>query len=492
MYPYLLNGTRSLGGSCDAPRHLDSYAGSFLNLVFEVAAQFAGAVATPEWLLILDHFARKDYGDNYLTTNKEAIHKAFNTVIYGLNEPAAARNYQAVFWNISIFDKFYFNYLFGDFVFPDFDKPKWETFNALQKEFMLWFNEERTKKILTFPVVTAARLDDGKGGEYDEDFLEFISKEASDGNAFFTYTSDSVDSLASCCRLRNEMGNKPQFSYSLGAGGVATGSVGVISLNLARLVQDKHRSLEEEIDKLHKYHIAYRDLITDYLYLNMLPVYSVGFISLDKQFSTIGIVGIADAALISGVNVGNNEEYFTFCEAILKTIYEKNREAHAMYGVKINTEQVPGESLGVKFAKWDKEAGYDVRHDCYNSYFYFPEDKEVSFTDKFILHGEAFLRYLDGGSALHLNLDDYPSQEGYKELFRLAARSGCNYFCTNIPVACCNTCGHIDKRPHTKCVKCSSEDIDYATRVIGYLKKVSSFSADRQKEASERTYHKVE
>ncbi|QIM65911.1 anaerobic ribonucleoside-triphosphate reductase [Mannheimia granulomatis] len=487
MYPFLRDGLSKLGGESKAPKHLASFCGSFINFVFAVSSQFAGAVATVEFLTYFDYFARKDFGDNYLKTHSREIENHLQQVVYSINQPAAARGYQSVFWNISLYDKFYFEAMFGNFVFPDFEKPNWETTAKLQLFFMKWFNKERSKAILTFPVVTAAMLT-ANGKCKDDEFANQMAQELSRGNSFFIYQSDNPDSLASCCRLRNEISDHT-FSYSLGAGGVATGSINVITINMNRLVQDK-RDLATEVSKIHKYQYAYRKLMEEYLANGMLPVYDAGFISLDKQFLTIGINGMAEAAESQGLTVGYNSDYIKFVQSRLKTIFQANQAASKKYGVKFNTEFVPAENLGVKNAKWDKADGYFVPRDCYNSYFYVVEDESTNALDKFLLHGKELVEWLDGGSALHLNLDEALNAGGYRLLLDTAAKTGCNYFCINVKITICNECSHIDKRTLRYCSQCGSHNIDYGTRVIGYLKRVSAFSSARQKEHSLRFYHK--
>ena len=487
LYPFLHDGLTKLGGESKAPKHLDSFCGSFVNLVFAISAQFAGAVATVEFLSYFDYFARQDYGDNYLDTHPNEIANHLQHVVYSINQPAAARGYQSVFWNISIYDKYYFDAMFGNFVFPDFSKPVWESVSRLQDFFLTWFNQERTKSILTFPVVTAAMLTEN-GQCKDQSFAEHLAKELSEGNSFFIYLSDNADSLASCCRLRNEIEDHA-FSYTLGAGGVATGSINVITLNMNRLEQDG-RELATEIDKIHRYQYAYRKLMEDYLKAGMLSVYDAGFISMDKQFLTIGINGMVEAAESQGIKASYNPEYIDFVQSRLKTIFEANKKASAHYGVRFNTEFVPAENLGVKNAKWDSEDGYKVSRECYNSYFYPVEDERLNALDKFLLHGSELVDYLDGGSALHLNLDEALSQQGYKSLFDIAARTGCNYFCINVKITICNSCHHIDKRTLQTCSHCGSTDIDYGSRVIGYLKRISAFSEGRRKEHALRHYHR--
>ncbi|WP_456070190.1 anaerobic ribonucleoside-triphosphate reductase [Haemophilus paraphrohaemolyticus] len=487
MYPFLREGLTKLGGESKAPKHLASFCGSFINFVFAVSSQFAGAVATVEFLTYFDYFARKDFGENYLETHRLEVENHLQQVVYSINQPAAARGYQSVFWNISVYDRFYFDAMFGDFVFPDFERPNWETTAKLQHFFMKWFNQERTKAILTFPVVTAAMLTEN-GKCKDSEFADQMAEELSQGNAFFIYQSDNPDSLASCCRLRNEIADHT-FSYSLGAGGVATGSINVITLNMNRLVQDG-RDLATEVSKIHQYQVAYRKLMEEYLAAGMLPVYDAGFISLDKQFLTIGINGMAEAAESQGLTVGYNPDYMVFVQSRLKVIFDANQKASKEYGVKFNTEFVPAENLGVKNAKWDKADGYFVPRECYNSYFYVVEDEQINALDKFLLHGKELIEWLDGGSALHLNLDEALTQAGYRTMLEIAAKTGCNYFCINVKITICNDCDHIDKRTLQYCPKCGSKDIDYGTRVIGYLKRVSAFSSARQKEHSLRFYHR--
>lgn len=487
LYPFLHDGLTKIGGESKAPKHLDSFCGSFVNLVFAISAQFAGAVATVEFLNYFDYFARLDYGDNYLETHPKEIANHLQHVVYSINQPAAARGYQSVFWNISVYDKYYFDAMFGNFVFPDFSKPVWESVARLQNFFLTWFNQERTKSILTFPVVTAAMLtEDGKCK--DEQFADGLAKELSEGNSFFIYLSDNPDSLASCCRLRNEIDDHT-FSYTLGAGGVATGSINVITINMNRLEQDG-RDLASEVDKIHRYQYAYRKLMEDYLEAGMLSVYDAGFITLDKQFLTIGINGMVEAAESQGIEASYNPEYINFVQSRLKTIFDANKKASAHYGVRFNTEFVPAENLGVKNAKWDSDDGYRVERECYNSYFYPVEDESVNALDKLLLHGSELVDWLDGGSALHLNMDEALTQQGYRSLFDIAARTGCNYFCINVKITICNDCNHIDKRTLQSCSSCGSSDIDYGTRVIGYLKRVSAYSEGRRREHALRHYHR--
>ena len=505
MYPFLFEGLKSIGGLSEPPQNLDSFCGAFVNLVFAIASQFAGAVSTPEFLTYLDYFIRKEYGDDYyLSADKvvtsgnrpktidRVITDKFSQVDYSLNQPAAARNFQSVFWNIAYFDKNYFDGIFHDFIFPDDTEPTWESVNWLQKRFMKWFNSERLKKPLTFPVETMNLLDDGV--KYvDDEWFDFTAEMYSEGHSFFTYRSNSVDSLASCCRLRNGIQDNT-FSFTLGAGGVSTGSKGVITININRLVQnatkegrDVSEVVAEQVKKVHCYLKAFNEIMKDNFKAKLLPVYDAGYIALEKQYLTIGINGFVEGAEFLGIDISPNDEYFEYGEKILKPIYELNK-AERTDELMFNTEFVPAENLGVKNAKWDKEDGYFVPRDCYNSYFYIVEDEGTNTVDKFILHGDKLTKYLDGGSALHANLSEHLTKDQYKVLMLDAIKTGCSYFTFNIPNTICNDCGHISKHRMDHCEKCGSKNIDYLTRVIGYLKRVSAFSEARQKEAKKRYY----
>lgn len=497
LYPFLLEGTKCMGGVSKAPKNLQSFCGSFVNLVYQVASNFAGAVATVEFLHYFDYFARKQYGKNYLKTNAKEVKQELQGVVYGLNQPASARGDQSVFWNISVFDRPYMQEMFGNFYYPDGTQPDMDSLMELQKFFMEWFRKERHKELLTYPVLTASILTDGKGGFVDPEFMEFCAEQMSKGHSFFVYMSDSVDSLASCCRLRNELADNT-FSYTLGAGGIVTGSAQVITLNLNRLAElaimfadNFDDVLREQIQDVHKYLLASKAVYNDYIKAGLLPAYTAGFMDIDKQFLTLGINGLVEAAENYDYTIGNNEEYKKWLSHILDIFKEENKKALQQYGCRFNTELVPAENLGVKNAKWDKEDGYwNGNRDCYNSYFYRVEDTDLTILDKIEMYAHDVTDSLDGGSALHLNLEQLPSYEQAKTLFKLCSKNGVPYWTTNVLCTICNDCGTIDPVTRKACKKCGSENVDYGTRVIGYLKRITNFSDARQEEAAKRYYAK--
>ncbi len=505
MYPWLLGGTKSIGGNATQPTNLKSFCGGFINMVFMVSSMLSGACATPEFLMYMNYFIEKEFGEDYykradevvdLSLKKRTIDKiitdCFQQVVYSINQPTGARNFQSVFWNISYYDRYYFESLFGEFRFPDGEKPHWESLSWLQKRFMKWFNQERLRCVLTFPVETMALLTEN-GDVKDKEYGDFTAEMYAEGHSFFTYVSDNADSLSSCCRLRNQITDNG-FSYTLGAGGVSTGSKSLLTINLNRCVQYASRMgipyqkyIEEVVDLMHKVQLAYNENLKELQSKGMLPLFDSGYINIGRQYLTIGVNGLVESAEFLGIEITDNPRYTEYVQTVLGIIEKLNKQYRSK-GVMFNCEMIPAENVGVKNAKWDKEDGYVVPRDCYNSYFYKVEDTTLNVIDRFRLHGVKYIEHLTGGSALHCNLEEHLSKAQYRQLLKVAAQEGCNYFTFNIPNTICNDCGTIDKRYLKECPHCHSTNVDYLTRIIGYMKRVSNFSAARQVEASKRYY----
>ena len=530
MYPFLINGIKDLGGLSASPKNIDSFCGMFVNLVFAIASQYKGAVATPSVLLCMDYFLRKEWGDNYHNLHNEIIsgnlcnrkqtikgqiHQYFQQIVYSLMQPCGSRGNQSVFWNLSIFDKPFFDTMYGEFYFPDGTKPNWESFNWLQKDFLHWLNQERLKCILTFPVVSLCLIYQ-EGKFLDEDLYEFACQEYAEGNSFFTYISDSADSLSSCCRLSSKI-EKPQFNFTNGQLSEMTGSKNVITLNFNRITQDYFKTVdtnyfgasgilykditEEDmqgfreyliniLERIYKYQISYNECLKYLKESGLLPVYNAGFINMNKQYLTIGINGLNQAWEFLGGKCNKNKEYEKFCNLIFTTLKEQNQK-HKTKELMFNTEFTPCESASIKLYNRDKNDGYWVPEDTnlYASYIFKPNDKEISILDKIYLHGKTFCGdNLDGGSAAHINLDAHLSVEQYKKLLKYAAEKGCKYFTFNVPNCECKDCGFIAKQPFDKCPKCGSTNISLWDRVIGYLTEIKNWSKGRQIEQKTRIY----
>lgn len=537
LYPLMTEGVGNIDGVTPSePNDLQSFSGQITNLIFLLSAQCKGAVAVGEYFIALNYYVVKEFGPKWYDkldceattphclirrTVKDHILKAFKQFVWGVNQPAGNRSYQSPFTNISYYDKTYFESLFGEFYYPDGTRPEWKAVDTLQRMFMKWFNQVRLKQVLTFPVETFAMVHNNHD-IIDQEYKNLCAEMYAEGHSFFTYISDSADSLASCCRLRNELAENT-FSPTSGLTGVMTGSCNVITLNINRIVQDwalQHpfeghslvkgqplqtnplncAHLEQDfvqylttiLQRVYKYHIAYKTMLYDMEDKRMFASSNGGYIYINKLYSTIGINGLNEAARFLGLTVGNNPEYIQFLQLVLGTIKEQNK-LHSIHDKKrpflFNSEVVPAEGLGGKNYRWDKQDGYWVPDDenLYNSYFYDAHDN-TSVLDKFVLHGHQTYQYTDGGSAAHVNLEDHLSKSQYLKLIDFAVANGTNYFTFNIPNSKCEDCGKIIKKPIDICPCCGSHHITQYTRVIGYLRPIKAFGEDRQKEAANRTY----
>lgn len=523
LYPLMTEGVGNIDGVTPSePNDLQSFSGQITNLAFLLSSQCKGAVAFGEYFIALNYYAVMEFGPQWYEklncivstphckiqrTIRDSILKAFKQFVWGVNQPAGNRSYQSPFTNISYYDQTYFNSLFKDFCYPDGTKPEWKAVDTLQRLFMKWFNQIRLKQVLTFPVETFAMVHDGKN-VIDQDYKELCAEMYAEGHSFFTYISDSADSLASCCRLRNALAENT-FSPTSGLTGVMTGSCNVITLNINRFIQDVDKAygfhggwqentsyIKDELiailERVYKYHIAFKTMLYDLEDKGMFAASNGGYIFMSKLYSTIGINGLNEAARYLGMTVSNNPEYIKFLQLILGTIKEQNK-LHSVHDRKrpflFNSEVVPAEGLGGKNYNWDKQDGYWVPEDenLYNSYFYNAHD-DTSVLDKFILHGRQTYQYTDGGSAAHINLDDHLSKQQYLRLIDFAIENGTSYFTFNVPNSKCEDCGHIIKKPVTVCPKCGKTHITQYTRVIGYLRPIKTFGKDRQIEAAKRVY----
>ena len=512
LYPLVLDGTSTMDGlRTTPPKNLTSFCGQLVNLTFLLAAQCKGAVAFGEFFNFFDYFCAKDFGVEYHKENHEKkIKQAFQNIVYSWNQPAGNRSYQSPFININYFDSNYWNSMFKDFYFPDGTQPKWERVDYLQKLFMKWFNAERKKTLLTFPVESMAMLTDGKD-VIDQDYKNFTAEMWEEGHSFFVYLSDNADSLASCCRLRNEVTNN-EFSFTNGLTGIKTGSVNVITLNINRIIQDWYGMMDSNnkdwnkqkaidswadmseyliniLERVYKYHIAYKTMVYELEKKGMLTASTAGYIDMQSLFSTIGLNGLNDAAEFLGIKCSNNEEYKNFVQLITGTISEQNKK-HSTKEFKFNQEFVPAEQLSSRNYNWDKEDGYVVNpnRNLYNSYIYLADDPNTSILDRFVLHGKDYTGLMDGGVGLHCNLNEHLSKEQYLKLIDFAIANGTSYFTFNVPNSECE-CGFITKVPVEKCPKCGSTKIRQWTRTIGYLRPVDCFDKYRKAEAKTRIYH---
>lgn len=515
LYPLMLEGVGNIDGvTPSAPNDIQSFSGQVTNAVFLFSSQCKGAVALGDYFIALNYYVIQEFGPVWydkvdeVVTNSHFLHqytvghyirKGMKQFIYGVNQPAGNRSYNSPFSNVSFYDKVYFKSLFGEFYYPDGTQPEWNAIDKLQRIFMQLLREIRLIKPLTFPVTTMALVHNNK--EYlDPEYKELCAEEWAKGGSFFCYTSDNPTSLASCCRVLNEMSDNT-FSSTTGMTGVMTGSCNVITLNINRIVQDyihTWKNWEDHIvdgkcafpfewfsesfsdlknylinilERVYKYHIAYKTMLYEMEDAKMFSDCNAGYIYMRKLYSTIGLIGYCEAAQFLGLSVSNNEAYKDFLKLVFGTVKEENKK-NSIHDSKrpflFNSEAIPGEGLGVKLYNWDKKDGYAVpeNQNLYNCYFYNPWD-ETSILDKFKLHGRGVAQYCDGGQALHANLDAHLSKQQYLHLLDVAKDEGTSYFTFNIPMSQCRECGHVVNAPIDECPICHCRHIKYYTRIIG-------------------------
>ena len=527
LYPLMLEGSGNMDNiTPSAPNDIQSFSGQITNLAFLLSSQCKGAVAFGDYFVVLNYYVIKEFGEDWYNRLNEEVTTSASTVkrsildcikkgmkqfIYGINQPAGNRSYNSPFTNVSYYDSIYFKSLFEDFIYPDGTKPKWKAIDTLQRIFMKLHRELRLIKPLTFPVSTMALVYDDK--DYlDKEYKELCAEEWAKGGSFFCYNSNNPTSLASCCRVLNEI-TENTFSSTTGNIGIMTGSCNVITLNINRIIQNWANTIKDItnkdvyhsiipyliniLERVYKYHIAYKTMLYDIEDKGMFTASNAGYIYMSKLYSTIGVIGYTEAAKYIGLSISNNEEYKEFLKLVFGTIStfvsEKNKidreTGNKDRPFQFNIEAVPGEGLGVKLYEADKKDGYFVPEDqnLYNCYFYNPWD-DTSVLDKLKLHGKKVSKYLSGGQACHINLDTHLSKEQYLKLLDIAREEGCNYFTFNIPISECKECGHTVNAPIEECPKCKSTNIKYWTRIIGYLTSVDNWSKARQLEFTKRTY----
>jgi ribonucleoside-triphosphate reductase len=529
MYPLMTEGVGNIDGVTPTPPNdIQSFSGQATNLVFLLSSQCKGAVALGEYFIALNYYVVAEFGDKWYDhlndtisngvwnkdmTVKKYIRKGMKQFIFGVNQPAGNRCYNSPFSNLSYYDSTYYESLFGDFYYPDGTKPEWKAVDTLQRIFMELHRELRLMEPLTFPVTTMAMVHDGHD-VIDKEYKKLCAEEWAKGGSFFCYLSDSPTSLASCCRVLNEIDDNT-FSSTTGLQGIMTGSCNVITLNLNRIIQNFYKdnpeieknvnAFKESFDsyfceileRVYKYHKAYKTILYDWEDKGMFASSNSGYIYMKKLYSTLGLIGYCEAAQFMNLEVSNNDEYKDFIGYIFGIVKRENKKhtvRSGKYPIMFNSEAVPGETMAVRFYNWDKEDGYEVpeNQNLYSCYFFLPWDDKISVLDKLSLHGRGIAEQCDGGQACHVNLESHLTEKQYEKIIDYCIKEGTNYFTFNIPMSKCLNpeCKHVVNAPITKCPKCGGEHIDYYTRIIGYLRPVSDWGAARQKEFTQRKFNR--
>lgn len=469
------------------PKHVLSYINLHIQFIAYSSNQTAGAVGLPSFFVYLDWFCRKDWGENYLETHAEELGQHLQSFIYSCNYPF--RGSQSSFTNISIFDRYFLNHLFGNTYYPDMSQPNFDSIMNLQKFYARLFVHMSLEQPFTFPVNTANfyRPDDTKEIQ-DEEFLRFVS-DLNCHNGCFNIYSGPLSALSSCCRLRSITSNVKEYTNSFGAGGVQIGSHRVVTINLPRISyisssKDEYiKILESYVSVAQDILDTHREIVADNIERGKLPLYTYGFMNLKKQYSTVGFIGLNEAVEQMGGNI-QNDGGLEFAKQIIDKINAMNQKRTKEDGNIRNCEQIPGESAAVDLAKIDKILYPDkCEYKLYANQF-IPLWTNVDVTERIRLQA-VFDSKCDGGSIMHANIDSELTKDQMYDLIKYTCKQGAVYWAINMLQVRCKTCnklfiGKFDKSP------CHNADVEKYIRVVGFLTPVSSWLPERREEYEHR------
>ncbi len=471
------------------PKHFSS----FINLTVQATAffsnQLAGACAFPDIFVYMDWYARKDFGDNYLDdpVKVDLIQQDIQSLIYSWNYPF--RGSQSAFVNVNLYDEYFLNDLFKYTLYPDGSRPNMKSIQRLQEFYMRWFIKESQKQTFTFPINTATFYKDDNGNIQDEKFLDLIS-ELNCINGTFNIFTGPLGVLSSCCRLRNDT-NEAGYTNSFGAGGTQIGSHRVVTLNLPRIAYQNED--ESEYMKVLDYNVKaaqdildiHREIISKNIENGKLPLYTHKFMNLDKQFSTIGFIGLNETCELMGSDI-LSEDGSRFARSILDKINQLNKQRSKEDGHIRNMEQIPGESAAIHLAKKDSIMFTDTKYTMYANQ-YIPLWKNVDVQLRIKAQG-LFDSMCGGGAICHLNVNDSITKDQMKSLIVGSAEQGVIYFAINIAQSRCNNCGKLfigkfDTSP------CHNSTMTHYLRVVGFLTPVEHWIPERREEYKHRQFY---
>jgi ribonucleoside-triphosphate reductase len=464
------------------------------------------------------YFWRKDIESDYLgikTSHNEKYYakQAFQRFIYAVNQPYVRDGSQSAFTNTSVFDRPYFEALFGGSEFPDgtFMIDSEEEIIEFQKWYMETMSEIRSENMFTFPVSTISLL--RKVGDYDLNSLDgFADKEFaewsikhnmkwSDSNIF---VDTSVNSLSNCCRLKSDIRDMGYFN-SVGGTALKVGSIKVSTVNLARIALDTN-SEEEYLKELeHRVNVdlmvldCVRNIIKRNVEKGLLPNFSCGLIDFEHCYNTIGFIGVYETMKKFGYTYTDefgNTFYTDRASMFGKKIFEVMRQTadkfiadnHCDY--KINTEQIPAESASAKLMKKDKffypKANiYDLP--LYGNQF-MPLGIQTTGQERVRVQA-LFDSYCNGGSILHYNIDaPFSSYEKALYMTNYIASKGVTYFAFNTKIS---TCDDNHAFYGDVCPRCGKPKSAEFSRIVGFFTKVQTWSQERKDEFKLRKWDNV-
>lgn len=483
--------------------HLITFVDFIKEFVSYASNRTSGAVGLPNLIPYMFYFWKKDIDEGYYVRDPEYYAKQnFQRFIYAVNQPYVRDGAQSAFTNTSVFDRPYFEALFGGAEFPDgtFMIDYEEEIINFQKWYMEVMSEIRSQCMFTFPVSTISLL--RKDGEFaDEEFAKWAvehNMKWSDSNLFI---DDSVNSLSNCCRLKSNISDLGYFN-SIGGTALKVGSVKVSTINLARIALDtktEEEYLKELENRVYVNLMALdrvRNIIERNVEKGLLPNFSYGLIDFEHLYNTIGFIGVYETMkkfkYINVDELGNvtyTDKACEFGEKIFKTMRATADRfiAENNCNYMINTEQIPGESAAVKLMKKDKyfypkAKIYDLP--LYGNQF-MPLGIQATGQERIRVQA-LFDSYCNGGSILHYNIDaPFDSFDKAWKMTNYIADKHVTYFAFNTKISCCedNHAFYGDV-----CPICGKKKDGEYTRVVGFYTKTNSWSKERRNEFSLRRW----
>ena len=486
----------NMGGrlTIDPPKSLNAFLRQVEQFTVYAANSTLGATGLADLLIVVSR-----YVDDILTTGYDHhvkigkaprvwtyVKESLTSLIYTLNWEF--RGNQSPFTNVSVYDRHFLGQLVPSYLIGG-TAPDIETVEKVQDLFLDAYNETLARTPITFPVVTAC-FSAGQGSDgggrtiQDKAFLKKIARHNLKYGFINIYCGES-STLSSCCRLRSSISDLG-YSNTFGAGSTKIGSLGVVTLNLPRLARTAEGSfpaflglLRQSTGTASRINHAKRTFIKDRIERGSLPLYTLGFMDLSRQYSTCGFTGLHEAMSILGFDM-LTEEGLQAAEDTLTVINETNAKLSKLLGTPHNMEQVPAESSAVKLAKKDALLGLNPEGiPLYSNQFLPLWEEGADLLDRIRVQGRLD-GHCTGGAICHLNVATEITDPAVMEaLIHHAAASGAVYFAVNYQINRCAQ-GHMTVGRDDACPVCGAPVIDTFTRVVGFLTNTKHWNKTRR------------
>lgn len=498
---FFLNDGSSKRYNNEGPKHLTTYFDDVIEFVSFLSNRQSGAVGMPNVIVWAWYFWQKDVEDGYYMKNPDYyLRQQFQKFIYRLNQPFL-RIDQSAFTNVSIFDRPYLESLFGGVEFPDgtFAIDHIEDLIECQKVFMEVVSEIRETNMFTYPVLTYSLLYQN-GAFQDEDFARWCSKHNirwSDSNFF---VSDNVGVLSNCCRLLSDTKKLDAFINSIGGTALSVGSCRVSTINLVRIAyesgfnQKKYlKILRERVLLDCKALTSMRHIIQRNIEKGLLPNYQDGAVELDKQFCTIGGIGMYEVMDLFGlINTDElgcksySDEAVEFATQILDTMNEVKDNFECDFS--FNIEMIPAENCAGVICQADNLLFEQNKYFIYSNQW-IPLMEKCTIQEKCRL-GNLFDKKCGGGCISHINIENrFPNEETAWEMLNYVASQGVIYFAFTTKISVCKSRHAFISEQ--RCPVCGEPIADTYARVVGFYTPTSSYQRIRKNEFDKRRWMNV-